>query len=177
LYPDPKHPTSTPFSTSVALDYYVLQGGVRPSKINLGSPLYGRAFANTDGIGKPFNGTGAGGSFGNPGIWDYKELSLAGNFNSTIFELPKVGASYSYDKGRKYLVSYDTVAIAQEKAKYVVEKGFGGSMWWDVSMDRVDKGSLVAGTLEVFGRKGGLERSQNQLEYPESMYENLRSGM
>ena len=42
-------------STDKALKYY-LANGATASKINLGIPLYGRAFEATDGIGKPYSG-------------------------------------------------------------------------------------------------------------------------
>jgi chitinase len=42
--------------------------------------------------------------------------------------------SYSYDSAKKELVSYDTPHIASLKAQYVVSKGLGGNMFWDVSI-------------------------------------------
>ena len=68
-------------------------------------PLYGRAFADTSGIGQPFSGTVIGG--GSPtdqtgvgegswesGMWDYKALPLPG---SQVVNDHRLGASYSFD--------------------------------------------------------------------------------
>ena len=43
-------------------------------------------------------------------------------------------ASYSYDSSKRELVSYDTPNIAKVKAQYVLSKGLGGQMFWDVSL-------------------------------------------
>lgn len=48
-----------------------------------------------------------------------------------------VVASYSYDSSKRELVSYDTPQIATAKAQYVLSKGLGGQMFWEVSLTRV----------------------------------------
>jgi len=176
VFQDFQNPAATPFNTTSAIAYYTLVGGVSPSKINLGSPLYGRAFAGTKGPGNPFNGTGTTGSFDIAGVWDYKALPAPG-YDSKVLNLNNVGASYSYDAAKKYMVSYDTPEIAKVKARFVKATRLGGSMWWEVSMDKSGVDSLIGTTVEMFGGVKGLENSQNNLNYPESIYDNLRNGM
>jgi len=173
LYPDLSNPASTPFNTTTAIQYYISVGGISPSKINLGSPLYGHAFSGTSGPGTPFNGTGNAASFGDAGIWDYKALPIS-NCSPIVTELPNLGASYSYDAEAKYMISYDTPNIAKQKARWIEKMGLGGAMWWEISMDKSGEESLVAATVGVFG---ALEASENHLDYPLSEFGNLREGM
>ncbi|KAF8857889.1 putative glycosyl hydrolase, family 18 [Acephala macrosclerotiorum] len=175
LFASKDNPLSTPFNTSTAINYYLTTGQVPASKINLGSPLYAHAFAGTEGPGKPFNGTGTGGSFGIAGIWDYKALPVSG-YNATVYNSKKLGASWSYDSAKKYMISYDTPAIAKEKAQWIMKMGLGGSMWWEVSMDKNGTESLIGSTVKTFGGVKVLDSSENHLSYPTSKYENLRKG-
>jgi len=170
LYRHPSNSASTPFSTCAALDYYTCHG-VPADKIVLGMPLYGRAFENTDGLGKPYNGIGDG--TWERGVYDYKKLPLAGACEHHDRE---AGASYCYDQNKRTLVSYDTVEMARQKAIFIKEKGLGGAMWWESSGDKEGCDSLI-GTIVADLEKGhGLRREHNCLTYPSSKYDNLRTG-
>lgn len=188
LYPSHSNKLSTPFSTQQALQTY-LTAGVPSHKITLGMPLYGRAFLQTTGFGKPYYGVGNG-SWGQAGIWDYKALPLAGAKEVYDAEL---GASYSHTMpntttsgygygdvtkgGREDIVTYDNKVTAETKAAYIVEKKLGGGMWWESSGDKSGAESLIGTVAKALERCGGLDRSGNWLEYPTSRYDNLRDGM
>lgn len=169
LYPNRAHPNTTPFSTAKALEHYTRH--VHPSKIVVGMPLYGRAFENTDGVGKPYSGIGEGSW--ERGVYDYKALPLAG---AREFYDHDSGASYSYDPSRRMMVSYDTLPMARDKAGYIKNHGLGGGMWWESSSDRKGRESLIENVVDVFGGPNALRRDINQLECPESEWENLRNG-
>ncbi|KAJ5494128.1 hypothetical protein N7463_010215 [Penicillium fimorum] len=177
ISPSTSNPASTPFSINAAVDYYINDGGVPPSKIVMGMPLYGRAFENTDGPGTPFNGVGQGSW--EDGVWDYKALPRPGAEEKFDEES---GASYCYDGSSRTMVSYDTPHVAQLKAKYIRDRGLGGGMWWESSGDKGGKeanpaeGSLIGIFVDGVGGEGALDQSSNALEYPESKYDNLKAG-
>jgi hypothetical protein len=56
-------------NTSAAVGHYIDHGGVHPSKLVIGIPLYGRSFLQTRGPGQPFSGVGQ-------GSWEAGELQL-----------------------------------------------------------------------------------------------------
>jgi len=159
-------------SAAAAVEYYKAQG-VPAHKLVLGMPLYGRAFANTNGIGEPYSGVGEGSW--EPGLWDYKALPQVGAQEVTDVFLK---ASYSYDPSKRLLISYDTPAIAVEKANYIVGNGLKGAMFWELDADKSDKDgsdeSIVATVSRTFG---SLDSSLNELNYPGSKFDNLRKGM
>ncbi|KAI9894740.1 MAG: hypothetical protein M1814_002097 [Vezdaea aestivalis] len=163
------HPACTPFNTTSAVDAYA-QAGVPKHKIVVGMPLYGRAFCETDGPGKPFQGVGEGSW--EQGVWDFKSLPLAG---STVREDKQCGATYCFDEQKKRMISYDTTELAVKKAKWIVDNRLGGAMWWESSGDKPGEGSLIAAVANEFGQ-GRLESSPNTVSYPESKFGNLKTG-
>ncbi|KAI4665051.1 uncharacterized protein J4E79_003350 [Alternaria viburni] len=174
LYPSTSTPLSTPFNTASVLAAYSA-AGVLSSKLNLGMPLYGRSFTNTQGLGASFSGIGTG-SF-ERGVYDFKDLPLAG---AQEYYDEEAGATYSYDEASGEFVSYDTVAMALKKVDYIAEQGLGGAMWWEISGDRTDdSGSIVTNVVEKMGSGSGagIESSPNWLLYPDSKFDNLRNGV
>jgi chitinase len=188
LRPSKSNAGSTPFNTEQAIEYYKRQG-VAAHKIVVGMPLYGRAFENTDGLGKPYQGVGEG--TWESGVLDFKVLPHAGAEERYDEE---AGASYSYDPAKRKLVTYDTIDMAMKKAEWVKNQGLGGAMWWEPlyiillslrpdrltvyfrwesSADRAGEQSLI---VNVVGSLGRMDSSPNCLDYPESTYDNLRNG-
>jgi chitinase len=171
LHPNPNSPSTTPFSTSSAIEAY-LSAGVPAHKLILGMPIYGRSFANTDGPGTPYSGPGQGSW--EQGVWDYKALPRPG---ATILYDDVAGASYSYDPSSREMVSFDTAEMVRRKVEWLRGKGLGGGMFWEASADRRDAGGSLIGTSYAgLGGEGGVDGGWNWLSYPDSRYDNVRAG-
>jgi chitinase len=176
IYKSADNPSSTPFCASDPITYYTTVGGIASQKMLLGMPIYGRAFLNTDGPGKPFNGVGTAQPPGSweGGVWDYKALPQPG---AAEFFDSNLVASWSYDPAKQTMITYDTPQAETQKANYIKQKGLGGAMWWESSADKKGDQSLVWIVANSLG--GGnykaLDQTNNLLSYPQSKYDNLRN--
>nr|AAP45631.1 chitinase [Lecanicillium fungicola] len=168
LFASTQNANSTPYNTNDAVAAYI-KGGVPASKIVLGMPIYGRSFEQTAGIGKPFNGIGSG--TWEAGVWDYKALPRPG---ATVQCDNAVQGCYSYDSSTKELISFDTPAVISAKVSWLKSKGLGGSMFWEASADKKGSDSLISTSRQGLG---GLDTTQNYLDYPNSQYDNIKKGM
>lgn len=139
LYDDPKdtRPANKQFSVDKAVGEY-LKTGIKPSQLGVGLAAYGRGWQGVKTTTPWSAATGAA-----PGTWeagneDYDKLKTRGvdNYDASI------GAAWRYDGNQWW--SYDNVQTTKQKAKYIVDKGLGGGMWWELSGDRNNE---LIGTL------------------------------
>ncbi|CAG8517824.1 8556_t:CDS:2 [Diversispora eburnea] len=160
-----------PLSVNKAVTDY-LKSRVPKNKIVIGIPMYGRAFENTEGIGAKFNGIGSG-SF-EPGIYDYKVLPR--DENSKEIYIEQLGASYSYNPVTKELITYDSPQVIGEKIKFIKDKKLNGVMFWDLSSDLSTNNtrSLLLNAFNGFNSLEHLDDSVNHLNYPLSIYDNVK---
>ncbi|KIY64737.1 glycoside hydrolase family 18 protein [Cylindrobasidium torrendii FP15055 ss-10] len=155
-------------STDAAIKYFT-GAGATAAKINMGIPLYGRSFENTNGIGSAFDGVGDGSV--DPGVLNYNTLPLAG---STVFENTTDVASYSYDEVKRELVSYDTPNIVKTKVAYINDNNLAGSMFWSLGTDKTDADSLITTAATALS---GLDSTENHINYPNSKYDNIKTNL
>ncbi|KAF9355649.1 hypothetical protein BGX34_010332 [Mortierella sp. NVP85] len=155
-----------------AIEHYRSQG-IPSHKIVMGLPIYGRAFQNTDGIGHPFEGIGQG--TWEQGVYDYKALPLAG---AVEYYDSETVSSYSYDPDKRELITYDTPLVIDRKAEYIAHNRLGGAMFWESSSDhKGDNDRSLTGTVSsTLRRHAPLDTSLNHLDYPTSIYDNVRAG-
>ncbi|KAG5635380.1 hypothetical protein H0H81_011471, partial [Sphagnurus paluster] len=144
----------TGVSSDMALNRYISQGATA-CKMNLGMPLYGRAFEDTDGLGDSYNGVGPGTL--EAGVYSYNVLPFAG---ATVYENATDITSYSYDPVAREFVTYDTPDIVNLKVQYLKNKGLAGSMFWELSTDKVGPLSLVGTASQALGQ---LDRTPNHI--------------
>ncbi|KAF1362552.1 hypothetical protein EJ07DRAFT_106779, partial [Lizonia empirigonia] len=171
LFKSTSNPASTPYNTFDVVQAY-LNAGVPASKINLGMPIYGRAFTNTAGMGQPYNGNGIG--TWEAGVYDWKDLPLPG---ATVYYDQEAGGTYSYDNSTGMLISFDTVDMALMKTDWLKRTGLGGAMWWEVSGDKYDGTGLIDNVVSALGGKdgSGMEQKSNWLRYPDSKFDNIKA--
>ncbi|MFP2924670.1 glycosyl hydrolase family 18 protein [Pyxidicoccus sp. 3LG] len=128
----------------------MLELGVPASKIVLGVPFYGRGWGSVANVnnglfqsGVPTKGTWDDGSSGLTGVFDYKDIKSnyerAGSGYTKFFH-PESKQAYVYSPSTRVWIAYDDPQSMNAKADYILNKGLGGAMFWELSGD---DGSLV----------------------------------
>ncbi|WP_418603163.1 glycoside hydrolase family 18 protein [Hwangdonia sp.] len=110
-----------------------IKAGVPADKLVMGIPFYGRQWAKVsstkDGLYEPANEGGMIVPY-----WDIVEKIKSGNYKKGYDESAK--ASYLWNATDSIFISYDTPKDVQIKAEYIKEKGLGGAMFWEYSLDK-----------------------------------------
>ncbi|MUK01468.1 chitinase [Vibrio cholerae] len=136
LFDDPEdpRPDGERFSVDRTVSAY-LDAGIDPAQLGLGLAAFGRGWAGVD-TEKPWGAaTGPAAGSEEPGLEDYDKLRTLGE----EFTDPQLGAAWRYDGDTWW--SYDNPETLRLKSEYILEKGLGGGMWWDLAGNR--DGSLL----------------------------------
>lgn len=98
---------------------------------------------------------------------------------ATINYDDKAQATWSYDESSQTMVTYDDVNATNRKLEYIKTNGLGGGMWWETSADKpIDHpDSLVMALVNGFGGTDNLMMTKNNLDYPDSQYDNIKNKM
>jgi len=139
---------------------------------------------NTDGPGKPFSGVGPGSW--EAGVYDYRALPLP---ESYVFRDEEMIASWSYDYGKKEMITFDTEEVGRWKGEWIKREELGGSMFWELSGDKgTERKDMEGGPGKdpqpgqslvkvVKHAMGPSDTTHNWLRYEGSKFENMREGM
>ena len=127
---------------------YWISKGLQPSQINMGIPLYGKSwtliefndtYTSDPTLPAPGLGPGAAGPLtGQAGYLGYNEICKfvkTGNWEVVKDPTYVIGPYASSPTVPKTWVGYDDAAMASVKSLYVLDKGLGGAMVWDISTD------------------------------------------
>jgi chitinase len=134
LYDSPKAP-ETDKSVLASVERH-LKAGVNANKIVLGIPFYGRMWTGVNPV--------------NNGLYQKaKSVGTIIDFNIIIdkylnngFEKlrdEKAMAPYLWDRDSCRFISYEDTASIAMKLRFVKEKGLGGAMFWEYSLDKNDE--------------------------------------
>lgn len=147
------------WNTDSAVNSY-LAAGVPPEKIQIAASFYGRGFAGVanvnNGLSQPFSGLPSG--TWEAGVFDYSDIIANYVTPSTRHWHDVAQAPWHYDPATGVMISYDDAESIMAKAQYVLDRGLGGMMFWELSgdddantlLDAID--DTFAGTITEFIR-------------------------
>lgn len=122
----------------------LLDQGVQPGKIVVGTAMYGRGWTGVHGYSNnnPFTGTATGMVKGTwePGVVDYRQIvnQYKGKVGWESGYDADAEAPYVFNKTTGDLITYEDARSAAAKGKYVLSKNLGGLFAWSIDSDTGD---------------------------------------
>ena len=136
LYADPtdtRNPADR-FSVDASITEYT-KTGIDPAQLGMGMAMYGRGW---QGVSSSTPWSPANGAAPGTNGWGMSNYDDIKNLGTGYYDAVS-GSAYRHDGNQWW--SYDNAQSIAAKAKYIVDKGLGGAMWWDLSGNR--DGSLL----------------------------------
>jgi len=145
LYQNPNSANPTPIWSVDASVRAYLAAGLRPSKLVVGMPFYGRGWTgipDPSGNGGLFAACGSGaatcplqGDY-EEGLVDYTEIVTRGHLSASTRYWDDVSkVPYLYNSATGAFISYDDPESLCLKSDYIVENELGGAMAWESNGD------------------------------------------
>ena len=153
----------------------LLENGLPRNKLVVGMSFYGRGFSSVDpgpkgdGLyqaysGKPY-GTWPDEHDQGSGVYDYYDLrdNYIGKGDWQSHYSTEAEAAYLYSPSKRIFIGYDNPTTIWAKCSYVISRGLGGSMIWDLSMDR---GNQLLYTIHEALKPDGTDISDDKAAAP-----------
>ncbi len=110
-----------------------IKADVPVDKLVLGIPFYGRQWEKVVPIDEPLYASANQGGY-IISYWEILEKIKSGNYEKMYDESAK--ASYLWSASDNVFISWETPKEIKLKADYIKEKGLGGAMFWEYSLDK-----------------------------------------
>ena len=121
-----------------------LMAGVPPAKVVVGVPFYGHGWQGVpnvnNGLFQTFSGLPKG-TWGD-GIYDYKDLKAHYFGTYQRFWHKTAQVPWLYNPATGIMISYEDPESLGAKANYIMAKGLGGAMIWELDYDDVEHSLL-----------------------------------
>lgn len=115
--------------------------GVPLKKLIIGAAFYARVWERVPGINNGLYQSGNFKSF--IGYGKFEQL-LNTDSGYVFYRDETAQAPYAYNKSKGLFATFDDTLSMARKTRYVIEKGLGGIMFWELSIDKKENGLLDA---------------------------------
>jgi chitinase len=115
----------------------------------IGAAFYGRSWERVESANNGLYQPGVFKNFLSHNIFD-RVVSKANGFS--FYYDDEAQASYAYNKEQKIFVTFDDEKSIRKKTQYALGNGLGGIMFWELSIDKKDKGYLAVISDVVKGK-------------------------